>query len=34
MLHAMWQEFRFWQGPRFPEALSDPCRTARSRWGR
>jgi hypothetical protein len=28
------QGFRFWQGPCFPVALSDPCRTARSTWGR
>src|SRR5258708_16152122 len=26
------QGFRFWQGPRSPEALSDPGRTARSAW--
>jgi hypothetical protein len=28
------QGFRFWQGPRSPEALSDSGRTARRAWGR
>jgi hypothetical protein len=28
------QGFRFWQMPRFAEALSDPDSTTRSAWGR